>query len=291
MELEHAERISIQEWLEEQGVSHFSDNRDVLEFHGQKYYPDNTRGYVQMKFSHAFPVVSQYGQALMPSVIARSYQSLVDQNFNFEHTLVAYNPDKNRSDRIIGSVKAVYFPQVPTHGWKVTADKSKAPGIEAVASFSKLAAGMDRVIGKHQTGRHKYSVSMECSYPWDTCGFAVALNGKKAEHATPADLLELGYEYVPWLTAKKDIPDLFSKFSMKSNRITGEFNGRRVVMLLGGLDGTVHYDGVAIVKYGAETEAEIGRMVASADDPNAKILMPILKLGPLVKQLRESKKS
>jgi hypothetical protein len=241
-----------------------------------------------MALSHAFPIVNVYGQALHPNVVAASYKSLLYQNLNWEHIMVAYNPDQHQQDKILGSVVAVNFPDPPVAGWRV-GSKDKAPRIEAVATFAKLARGMQTMIGRHKTGRHKFAVSMEVQYPYAQCAFTVALNGAKPTHETPEDMVQAGWEYIPWTEADDK---LLACFSVKKNRIVSEHKGRQVVQLMGGLNNPVHYSGVAVVHYGAEREAHILQMAASNTNEHVQaIIEPLRRLAGLAKVRRGSKMS
>lgn len=255
------------------------ETQPPIDFKGRKYEPDKTKGFLKFKMSHAFPVINAYGQALHPNVIAQSFQSLLYQNLNYEHIVVAYDKKSYSSDKFLGTVVDVDFPSAPVTGWKVSADKEDVPHIEAVASFAKLARGMDTVVGRHLGGRHKYSVSMEIQYPYKDCGFAIALNEKKPtiNKDTPEDLLAAGWEYVPWIGCDDD---LLGCFSLKENRIVKDWKGRKVVQMMGGLDKPVHYSGVAIVQYGAEAEAEILQMAASNTQQSVlRVLFPLQQLA------------
>jgi hypothetical protein len=249
-------------------VSLFSD--DVIEWtdrDGRKtvFAPDETKGFFRFTMSHVFPVATFYGTALNAPVVERSYRSLLYQSLNYEHQMAAYYKEPGKAnyveDRILGSVVAVDFPRSPVGGWKLVPE-GETPGITGVASFAKLATAINRVVGDHKTGRHSYTVSMEVQYPFEEAGFALKLNSKKPEFAssTPDDFSRAGYEYVPF----KQAPELLvATFSKKKNRIVARYKGRESRLLMGGLDGEVHYCGMGLVKYGAEKTAAITRMAAS----------------------------
>jgi len=269
---------------DERGVSLAAENQSI-DFKGQTYTADGTKGYLTFQFSHAFPVVNAYGQALHPNVVARSHASLKHQPVNYEHHVVAYDKDRYQSDKFYGTVLDVDFPRTPHNGWRVSQDKSAAPGIKGIASFAKLARGMDTIIGKHQTGRHTYSVSMEVEYFYKDCAFAVALGSAKPAHDTPDDMVGAGWELIPWMEADDD---LLATFSMKKKRIVSDWKGRNVVQMMGGLDGTVHYAGLGIVQYGAEREAEILQMAASgSDDVVAEVMKPLRTLTAGLKRFSD----
>lgn len=253
---------------------------DVIEIAGQKLIPDDTKGYLLCRLAFGFPVVNEFGQAFHPQVIANSYTTMLHQNVNLEHTMVAYDPEKNRQDKVVGSVVAVDFPRNPLGGWKIDPDPAKAPFITAAASFTKLARGMDTIIGKHLSGKHTYSVSLEAAFPFSETAFAVQLkDGQKPKFNTPADMLAAGWEYVPVMEAPDE---LLLTYSVKKKRIISDFNNRKVVQMVGGLNNAVHFAGFAIVAYQAEQPAEILQMAASqTDETVTKVLDPLRKLTTL----------
>ena len=60
---------------------------------------------------------------------------------------------------------------------------------------------------------------------------------------------------------------------------------RKAVMLMGGLDGIVHYNGIGLVRYGAEKTAKIHQMAASASPAGPGTLIPPMQhLCSLVSQ-------
>lgn len=243
----------------------------------ETFVPDDTKGYFQFQMAHGFPMGrTAYGTALHPGVTGNSWQSLKHQNLNYEHNIRAYHQgekNNNIEDRILGTVVAVNYPPTPTGGWKVPPAQSlganaislnsATPAITGVAQFAKLATAMGKVVGEHQTGRHKYTVSMEVRYNLNKSGFAVAMKpGGKAHSGTPDDLARAGFEYWPFTEASEE---LMGTFSQSKNRITKDFRGRQASMLMGGLPdgGTVHFCGVGLVKFGAEPPAAITQMAAS----------------------------
>lgn len=274
-------RAKLDQLLEEGAGGLSVCRQDGIEIDGRKLVPDETKGYIEFKMSHGFPVVTAYGQSIHPNVVQLSHQSLRDQPLNWEHVMVAYDKDRYRHDKILGTVVAAEFPRAPMGGtWKVSRNKEDAPAIRAAAAFAKRAQGMANIIGQHLGGKRRFTVSMEVEYPFKDCAFAVALNGQTPKHDTPDDMVEAGWELIPWLNADND---LLSTFSVKKNRIISDWKGRKVVQLMGGIDKPIHYAGVAIVQFGAENEAEIMRMAASSTDENVrKVLQPLFGLAGLL---------
>lgn len=265
-------------------------SEDTIEFAGQKFTPDETKGYFRFAMSHAFPVSTYYGTALYAGVIEKSHGSLLHQNVNYEHQIRAYHkePGKetNVEDRVIGSIVAVDFPRTPAGAWKL--DMNSTPGITGVAVFYKQTTGMNRILGEHLAGRHQYTVSMEVQYPYAEAGFAInTRGGKNLFSSTPDHVAQAGFDYASW----KDAPDeLRATFSLKKNRIVAKYKGRDTYLLMGGLEHPVHYAGMAVVKYGAERTAQITRMAASAGDLRPFLALPQLLQEALGKILPNSAK-
>lgn len=251
------------------GFGSSEDNTNAIDFKGIKYIPDAGKGFMKFTMAHGFPVTTAYGLAMMPQVIANSYKSLLYQAVNYEHKVVSFDKANIPTDWFLGgAVVDVDFPNQPSGGWTMSDSRENSPGITAVASFSKSARGIDRILGQHLNGRHKYSVSMEVVYPLIDCCFIVELNGKKptVNKDTPDFILKNGWELIP-VTEAPD--DLLECFSIKKNKILSNWNGRKTIMLMGGLDKPVIFTGVAIVMAGAEKEAKILQMAASMDQPNS----------------------
>jgi hypothetical protein len=269
-----------------------------IEFNGEKFVPDSTKGFFTFKFSHAFPVATIYQTALHPNVIAKSYNSLKFQTLNYEHQIAAYSKDgKDVRDRVIGSVVAVDFPRSPMGGWKIDANADNAPGISGVAVVYKQTQGMADLMGQHLTGRKSYTVSMEVFYPFQDAGFAVELskavstaNGPRpagfadpAYDFTPSDMLASGYEYVP---VAKAPGELVATFSTKKNRVVAAWKGRKCTVLMGGLNNPVHYAGAGVVRFGAERTAKIQRLAASdyerLDEIFSRLGQAVAKVGSII---------
>jgi len=102
-------------------------------------------------------------------------------------------------------------------------------------------------------------------YPFSETGFAIERDGKAAlkefSESTPPDMAAAGYDYVATANAPKD---LIATFSQERNRITKDYKGRKTTLLMGGIDGDVHFAGVGLVKYGAEKTAAIQTLAASS---------------------------
>jgi hypothetical protein len=243
---------------------------DGIEFKGQRFVPDPTKGYFSFSFSHAFPNSTVRGEGIHPNVIARSFQSLLNQNVNIEHQIAEYHKgEKDVRDRVIGSVVAVDFPGGQDARWQINPDPAKAPGITGVGVIYKQTQGTARIFGEHQVGRKKFTVSMEVLWPRDEAGYAVELNGGAPLYAfSPSDFIAAGWEYVP---EEKAPAELQAAWSEKRGMIVSRYQSRKVVLMMGGLAGQVHYAGVGVVSFGAERAAKITRLVASGEHPLGKL--------------------
>ena len=175
--------------------------------------------------------------------------------------------------------------------WTVGAE---TPGIRAVAAMHKAAESVIDILTSWFTGQEPvggpWSVSMENSFKDEDGGFLVKGVQGCAEWvaATPADLLALGYTYVPALEAPDALIDCLNtdaddaRDGHVSRRIVRDFRGQEVIFLLGGLNGQIRYRGVGLTPgNGArETEARVSTMLASAEMVDVReALSPLLELG------------
>ena len=253
---------------------------EVIELGGQRFIPDQTKAYAEFTLARGFPVVTAYGTCVHAGMVANSYQSMLHQVLDYDHRVKAYNPKKNDGtkadeagivrDHIIGSVVAVEYPRTPIGGWQLTPDRESAPAIRGVAVIHKQAEQVPKILGEHLGGRHKWTVSLEMDYQLIESGFVVANRAAAtpAQEAlmaagTPPDFTSAGYGYVPVTEAPQD---LLNCFSLKTRRVTATWQGLTVTLMQGGLNGEAHFMGVGIVRYGAEREAEIQRVLAHDPD-------------------------
>ncbi len=237
---------------------------DGVTFKNRTYTPDATKGFFTFSLCYPFPNVNEHGTGLHPNVISKSFKSLLYQGANRDHAVAAYFKDKQVDDKYVGAIIDVDYPE---GGNMIVGGNGVAQGISGVAVVWKQSQGMAHLMGRHLSGQHKYTVSIECLWPLEESGFAVPIKqGFKREFAstTPRDFELAGYEYVPYDKAPKS---LISTYSEKARRITGLYKGRKASVLMGGLDNQVHYAGVGIVRYGAEAPAKIMRLAAGIDDP------------------------
>jgi hypothetical protein len=225
------------------------------------FVPDATRAYVEFGLSHAFPVITVDNTAIHPQVVANSYRSMLHQVFNLAHLMKAYDPERNPRDRILGSVVGVTFPETPAGGWRVQGERSRAPGIRAVAVMHKKAESVQEILRTYASGDIDWTVSMEQLFEPAEVGFAVhGRSGVEAfEESTPEDLRALGWTYVP--PGQAEAADLYKLFNAPKASMR-DYRGQQTIALFGGLNGTVHYNGAGLTPIGKEDEAFVAQMLA-----------------------------
>lgn len=146
-------------------------------------------------------------------------------------------------------------------------DLARSQYIRGAAVLFKKASPMPRLLAEHLSGRHKWTVSKEFTYRFAESGFLVLqrdkLGGRNAEliaRTTPGEVDALGYGYVPLTEAPEE---LLLAYDFDSRSVARPWGGSPVVLFKGGLGGTGHFDGVGLVKYGAERAAEVEQILAS----------------------------
>lgn len=273
------------------GEATISLNGDpVVKLGERSWAPDQTTAYVKFELSFAFPNVNSYGEGIHASVVARSYLSMNSKPANSNHRMIYYG---DTEDAILGTVVGVEFPEPPTGGWATPKEKSAAPFITGVAAIWLNAAPATTWIERYKTKRKKVAVSMEVLYALNECGFAVARSGDtRIEGAeTPLEFWNAGWEYVPMTqllpeelldgdldtilgaAAKAPKDSLLRTRDWKNKRmiggsllnggLEGNWKGRKVYFMQGGVNHQVHYPGFAFVEQGAEPRAAIETMLAS----------------------------
>ncbi len=244
-----------------------------IEFKGVTYKPNSTRSYISFSVSTAFPKgITSYGTGLWSDVIARSYETLLHQSVNREHRRKVW--DKTKEDQTIGTILAVDFPQGPVGGkWRMS--DAASPCITGIASCDKLATAVQPFIGEQLAGRHQFSVSMEVLWKLDDAGFAVNSGGKGLfKDTTPDHFAQAGWDYVPYKEAPKGLQSLF-----RDGAVKGKWKNHPTAILMGGLDGAVHYAGLGVVRYGAEPTAKINRLTASGEGPFMRLVEAARKVS------------
>lgn len=174
-----------------------------------------------------------------PRVLAGNHKSLLHQWMNLNHRIKADNPKVD--DRIVGCVIATHFPAPPPAGWNIPATAAEAPCITARAVLYKQANGMDRVLGKQQTGRQDWKVSIEADADVDNIGVYDPGNGA--------------------IYSWDDVPDaLLDAVSLNpagNGLLIGRVGGRQLAFAYGGKKGQVHFRGVGMTTTPAEKTARI----------------------------------
>lgn len=234
----------------------------TIEINGRTFAPDPYNAYIEFFLSHAFPVVTCDNTAIHPQVVANSYHTMRGKVFDLAHIIRAYNPQENARDRVLGTIMEVEFPETPAGGWKVQADKTKAPGIRAVAVMHKQLEGVKQILSRYADRSVRWTVSMEQDYFEEDSGFLV--KGKKGVEAfaqsTPEDLATLGYVYVPFIAAPRGLIECFNG---EESRVEKQFQGQSVIILFGGLNNALFYKGAGLTPEGKEEEARVSQMLAS----------------------------
>lgn len=282
----------------------------VIEIMGQKLEPDQTKAYTEFQISRGLQIdgqgeltgVTAWRTGQHAGSIANSHGSMLHQVFNRGHEMKSNDPDnKHARDHIIGAIVGVEFPRPPAGGWTMRMKSGAAtPEIRAAAVIHKLAEGVPKILGEHLGGRHKWMVSQELSYSLLDSGFVVCnrenatagqeelcaqltpeqgeFSGGKSpmsEVQSPRSKVQgpkserLGhYGYVPCVEA----PDqLLECYNPEKRRVDKTWGKLPVVLMAGGLNATNHYDGVGMVRYGAERTADIQQIIAN--DPDALSLL------------------
>jgi hypothetical protein len=267
---------------------------NAIDIAGMKLVPDESKAYAEFTISHAWPVVTAYGTALHPGTVANSWRSLVHQVFNEGHKMRAYDQSRERDqigrDFILGTVVAVEYPGTPLGGWRLAPERGSAPGIRAAAVIHKHAEHVPKILGEHLGGRHKWTVSMEVNYSILSSGFVVLQRERASKLAaelldafTPDEFTHQGLGYVAMEQAPEELLGTYD-FDQKRMRPNASWQGLPVVLLKGGVSGQVHYQGVGLVRYGAEREAQVQQILAT--DPDAFEGLTDENFGLLVEYFR-----
>lgn len=247
-------------WLTSQ-AAFFADKALVCE--GRSFVPDRFRAFLACSFAHSLPVTTTYGTGMLASVVARSYEAMRCQAVNIEHMMKAWDPENVKNDRVIGAVQAVEFPSMPEGGWIIPAERKDAPGARAVCSIAKFADGVQEILKGYSSGTQEWAVSMEVVYNLLSTAFAWDADKKDIELKCDVVTLSGGWKAVRYGDAPSEMRDCWG--GTNPRRILRPYQGANLTLLMGGLDGTVEFSGLGVVRRGAEPEAQIERLTASAD--------------------------
>lgn len=233
---------------------------------GQAFTADEFNAYVEIHLVFGYPVTTIWKTGIHPQVIQNSFRSLNRKVFDLAHLVRSYNPDEIPRDCVLGTIMAVEFPKAVD--WKVQADPEKSPYIRAVAVMHKQLERVREILATWQSGKVEWKVSMEQNFPVEegvaiTSGFAV--HGRKGVEAwadsTPEDLKALDVVYVPCA----DAPAALNKcFDVDKAEVVADYQGQRVDLLFGGLNGEIFFKGAGLTPEGAEPPAKVAQMLASA---------------------------
>lgn len=217
-------------------------------FGGLGYTPDRWKAYMEFDICAALPAITGpvsegFFVGYTPQTLAMSHQSLLHQQVNLNHILKAYESEdgkKGDKDRIVGCVVATYFPKPPMDGWKIGDDPGAAPAIRGMAVIFKLADGVNRVMGDHQTSRKKQSLSIEAITSLDNIG--IYLPGRGADKIVP-------------ITAIAEHDPILESLELNPMKL-GKVNGEQGVFVFG-MGRPIELRGVGITPRPAEETAKI----------------------------------
>ena len=263
--------------------------------------PDQSKAYCVFDICYAWPVRTAYGAAYHPGTLANSHRSMLHQVFNKAHAMKAYDTsagqDQIHRDHILGAIVGVEFAAPPLGGWKI--DAKGGPHLRVAAVIHKQAEGVPKLLGEHLSGRHKYAVSQEVLYSMLDSGFVVetgvgggtTATRELCARTTPEEFTRAGLSYVPVLLGADQLcpEELLNCYSFEQSRVTRDWQGQRVTVLKGGIAGRVHFQGVGLVRYGAEKEAQIQQILAS--DPDGLEAETDAELAAVLKIVAESSRN
>lgn len=200
---------------------------------------DDFKGYVRFKICTAFPNVigpEAHGRyfGFHPQVLANSWKSLLHQQTNLGHTLEAYGGYK---DKIMGGIMGISFPDSRGRKWEIPDDLSKAPYLDCIAVFWKLASGVKTMVGNHQTAQQKTNVSIEVG---------TTIEDLSVYDPRDRSILSLA-------DAIAQYPQLISVHKQRGIQI-GKVDNTQFAFAAGHADGAVPFKGVGYTPNPAETK-------------------------------------
>lgn len=258
---------------------------------GRTFVPDDDTAYVEFYLAHAWPaVLGSQKTAMMEAVVRNSSGTLQNKVFNFAHLMRAYDPESNPRDRILGTVVGVEMARNRAMSGTCTSDAEpegvEVPCVRGVAVMHKAAEGVRQILETWQQRRNlfndeRWTVSMENRHNLWECGFLVRMADGKSQMADGkgqmadgqsqmAEGVPEGWEYIPYMDADRELkgclntPEEDEKEGTSNTRVKRDYQGREVVLLIGGLDGVVRFNGVGLVPAGREPSAMVSSMVCGA---------------------------
>lgn len=220
-------------------------------FAPMEYRPDLFKAYITFDICHSFPQIlgpTSTGGFLgyHPAVLEANHRSLLHQWMNLRHKTKANDVAGKERDRIVGCIVSTWFPPAPPLGWKIPETKEQAPCIKACAVLFKLAEGMNRVLGDHQTSRQPWSVSIEVDATIDQLGL----------------YLPSTREIWPLSLAPDDLLEAVSVDRRSGNLVVGQARGEQLAFAYGNTSGQIFFRGVGMTPNPAEKTARITSIMA-----------------------------
>lgn len=215
-------------------------------FANQNHKPDLFKAYVDFEICHSFPQIigpTMSGAYIgyHPAVLAANHDGLTHQWMNLRHQTKANDVEGKARDRIVGCIIATHFPAAPGMGWKIPEKPAEAPFITARAVLFKLAEGMNRVIGDHQTSRQDWNVSIEVDATIENLGIYL-----------PSTREIWSLNDVP-----EDLLDAVSVNKKSKSLVIGQARGQQLAFAYGHTKGKLHFRGVGMTPNPAERTAKI----------------------------------
>lgn len=222
------------------------------------FQPDDYTAFVEFDICHSMPVIAgpayQTGNytCLHPATNAKSHRGLLHKQTNLHHLIKAYDEDNISRDRIVGAVVMTSFPAMPEGGWQIPKDKSEAIPIHVCAAIFKQAEGALEMLSDHQSGRQKWSVSIE-------------MEGNSFEEM--AVYFPNQNKLIPLLEVPQEIMSKAVTKDEDGRFCFGKYQGEQLVLCYGGEGGTVIFRGVGFTPSPAEKEAAITRISLASEMP------------------------
>lgn len=230
--------------------------------------------YFPFKLCHSIPRVNSRGRTFMPTVLQKSFASLMDQCLDYEHELVDNNTTKR--DRIIGHVKAVKFDHPAAIAEIATALNSGKLSAASLIPVSPLpvvglgvlynrAEGVNEIVAETNKNPKSWRVSMECYHAWQD---AYLWHDKK-------DLININ-------DASDDMLDCIGMDCVKP------YKGRELAVCIGGLDKEIAFLGAALTTNPADTDAEVLGFIAGVNrelSSQKTFFMPLREFRGMAKEV------
>ncbi len=230
---------------------------------GRSFTPDTFATYFECKFAHSLPVATINGQAMLPAVLARSWPTVLNKWVNIGHLMKTHAPKSIPKDSIVGSIVAAEF--TGTADSPIPATKDLSPHIRAAAVLWREADGAKKLLKDHHEEKKTICVSMEVYFVLSDCHIAwPVIAGETPPVVEGAADLGGGWHSVAYTDAPKELK---STVNSKTGYVTKDWEGRRPVLLLGGVNGSVEFMGLGLVGSPFELESEVLKVLAGGPFP------------------------